>query len=373
MPNFFYRLFPAPRYLDFPAIGLDISDRSIKYIELRASGKGLRLKRSGEKKLTEGTIVAGEIKKPDELSAELAAFLKPLGVNYLVSALPEERSYISVISLPEAKKEELREAVELGLPEKIPLPAGEAIFDFELLKPRAEIVNEAKIRDTQPKHLDAVVYAFPKTIVKSYLDVYLNAGLTPVSFIMETAALSRALIPDFQENPPIMIVDFGRTRTTFVIVAGGKVRFSSTVSVAGLSLDQALAKTLNLGLAEAEKIKKERGLSRSPEDRAIYETLLPAVSAVADEIERHILFWNTHAEHVHGESLQITKVILSGGDSNLIGFKEYLASKLGLKAELGNPWINVAPFEKYIPELSLNESLTFSIAVGLALTALKDK
>ena len=372
MSGFLYRFFPPPKYLDFPVVGLDVSDRSIKYVELKETRDGLRLKRYGEKNLPAGTIVAGEIKKPDTLSANLAALLKPLGLHHLAAALPEERNYISVMPLPEAEKEQIREAVELGLPEKIPLPAGEAIFDFELLRPTAEIVMEAKISEAKPKHQDAIVYAFPRAAVQSYLGVYLNAGLAPVSFALETAALSRALISDFQKHLPMILVDFGRTRTTFVIVAGGLVRFSSTVNVAGESLDQALAKALQSSLVEAEKIKKENGLLHSPDNRRVYEALMPVVSAVADEIERHILFWNTHAEHVHGQPPQIDQVILSGGDSSLIGFREYLELKLGLKVELGNPWINIAPFEKYIPELTFNESIAFSVAIGLSLMALKE-
>ncbi|QQG45987.1 MAG: type IV pilus assembly protein PilM [Candidatus Niyogibacteria bacterium] len=364
------KFFPPPSYLDFPITGLDISDRSIKYVELKKNGAGLRLKRAGKRNLPSGLILAGEIKKPDELAANLAEFLKPLGVDHVVAALPEERAYISVMSLPKMEKNQIREAVESGLPEKIPLPAGESVFDFEFLKPAAAAVDGVKINDNQVPHQDVVVYAFSKTMVQSYLDVYLSAGLYPVSFAMETAALSRALMPESHENPPTMIVDFGKTRTTFVIIAGGLVRFSSTVNVAGESLDQAIAKSLNIPVNAAEKTKKENGMSRASENRAVFESILPVIAAVSDEIERHILFWNTHAEHVHQSEPQISKVILSGGDSNLIGFSEYLAAKLGLSVELGNPWVNVAPFEKYIPEITFNESLALGSAIGLGLMAL---
>lgn len=370
MLDFLYRLFPPPKYLDFPVIGLDVSDLSVKYTELETTTEGIRLKRAGRRELPSGIVVSGEIKKPDELSAVLSSFLKPLDVRFAVASLPEERAYISVMTLPDTEKEEIKEAVELELPEKIPLPAGEVIFDFEFLQTPAISDRGTKIKEDRVPHKDALVYAFPKKMAQTYLDTFLKAGIRPVSFVIETAALNRALMPENKKVPPAMLVDFGKTRTTFVIVAGGLVRFSSTVSVAGESLDKAISKALNISQKEAEAVKKERGMLRSEENRAVFEALLPVVSAVADEIERHTLFWNTHAEHVHGESPQISSIILSGGDANLIGLKEYLSLKLRLEVRHANPWQNIAPFEKYIPEITFNESLSYSSALGLGLMAL---
>src|SRR3989344_3179225 len=166
-----YRLLPPPSYLDITAVGLDISDRSIKYAELAETGKGIRLKRFGSKTLNAGVIESGEIKKPEELSAILYSIFKPLKVGYVVSALPEERGYISVMPLPQAEKDQIREAVELSLPEKIPLPAGEAVFDFEFMPQTAVSVGGAKISEDQIPHQDAVVYAFPKAVVQGYLNM----------------------------------------------------------------------------------------------------------------------------------------------------------------------------------------------------------
>jgi len=62
--------------------------------------------------------------------------------------------------------------------------------------------------------------------------------------------------------------------------------------------------------------------------------------------------------------------LLCGGDANLIGFPEYLSYELKLPVEIGNPWINILSFEKRIPEIELRESLSYAIALGLALRAL---
>src|SRR3989338_551003 len=367
--NLVHRFFPPPSYLDFPAVGLDVSDRSIKFVEFKETKGGLRLKRFGQKELAPGIVVAGEIKKPEEFSSRLSAIFKPLNIKHIVAALPEERAFISVVSLPNIPKKQAREVIELELPERIPLPAGETIFDFEFV-PRPKITTkDSVISEDNPEHGDALVYAFPRFLVEDYLGAYLKAGLTPLSFTMETVSLSRALMEKDKPSAPAMIVDFGKTRISFVVVAEGLTRFSSTASVAGEALDQAIDKTLKISLEEAEKVKKEKGMSKQPDNKEVFDAVLPIVSAVTDEIERHVLFWNTHAEHVHKSAPEISKIILSGGDANLTGLTEYLSRILKLPVELGNPWINVSSFDEYIPEIKLNESLTFSAAIGLGLIA----
>ena len=55
------RIFPPPRYLQMPALGMDISDRSLKFVEILEKGGALRLGRFGKRTLPEGLIEAGEI------------------------------------------------------------------------------------------------------------------------------------------------------------------------------------------------------------------------------------------------------------------------------------------------------------------------
>ena len=241
MLDFLNRFFPPPKFIDFPITGLDISDRSIKFVELTQTASGRRLKRFGKKDLPPGIIVSGEIKKADEFSSLLASIFKPLKINRVFAAMPEERAYVNVIKLPEMDISSMRDAVELELSQVIPLPAEEIIFDFELL-PAIITASDAIITENLPLHRDVIVYAFPRSVVQNYLNAYLNAGLFPESFTMETVSLSRALMPGGKSPLPVMIIDFGKTRTSFVIVAEGLVRFSSTVNIAGQELDGAIAK-----------------------------------------------------------------------------------------------------------------------------------
>ena len=353
-----------------PTIAVDLSDRSIKYAELALTRRGFHLGRFGSKKIEANIIDTGEIKKPAELSAILSSLFKPLGVRFVLVSLPEERAYVATLQLPRVESAALRSVVELELPEHIPLSAADVLFDYQVIAPEDRIRRDGIAPDA-PTHADVVVYAFPRSLAEKYMQVFSDAGLEPVAFEMETQALARSLLAASDPSLPTMIVDFGKTRTTFVIAVGTTVRFTSTVSVAGESLDAALMKALDLTASEAEKVKKEKGMIKGKKNEAVFNALLPIISAVTDEIERHVLFWNSHAEHVHEAHPQISKIILAGGDANLIGFKEYVAQKLRIPVSVGNIWMNVSTFNEYVPEIPFNESLGFAAAIGLALRAVR--
>jgi Tfp pilus assembly PilM family ATPase len=114
-------------------------------------------------------------------------------------------------------------------------------------------------------------------------------------------------------------------------------------------------------------MKKEYGLQRNVENKEIFPVLLNSVSVLRDEIAKNFMYWNTHQDEEGHEHPPIKKIILCGGDSNLIGLSEYLSISMKIKVEMGDVWTNIVNKEKYIPEIGFNKSLTFAAALGLAL------
>lgn len=355
-----YNLFPPPEYLAMPSIGLDISDRSVKYLSFSNRGGRIRLDRFGKKDIPEGIIDGGIIKKRDEFVSFLAALRREVGIKSVAVSLPEEKAFLHVAQLPAVDPARVRETIEMQLEELVPLPPSETAFDFEIL-PSGE----------DKDHLDVLVAAYSKIIINEYNSALQDAGIMPLVFEIEAQSLARAAVPR-DELDTIMIIDFGKTRTSFLIVSGGYLRFTSTVAVGGGSLDQAIGKNLNVNIYEAEKIKKERAFVTTIGGDPVAAAILPIVAAIKDEADRSINFWEGHAGHVHvGGGMRIKKILLCGGDANLIGLKEYLSSNLKIKTEFANVWTNVASFEEYVPEIKFNTSLSYATVVGLGLRALK--
>ncbi|OGI75728.1 hypothetical protein A3C67_03005 [Candidatus Nomurabacteria bacterium RIFCSPHIGHO2_02_FULL_42_19] len=336
-----------------PSFGLDISDESLKFVELVPAKSGIRIGRYGERKIPVGIIESGKIKDPKRLEQVLLSLKKDEGLRFVRVSLPEEQVYLFRLHLDKVGLVNVREGIELSLEEHVPIPAQDAIFDYELLS-----------EDEQG--LELQVAAIPKNIIENYLSVFRNSMLSVQSFELEAQAISRAVIKK-GDMETYMIVDFGQTRTGIFIISHGIAVFTSTLDLGGAMLTQMIAKNFNVGLEEAEKMKRKFGLERNMANKEIFSVLLNSASVLRDEIVKHFLYWHTHKDEKDRNHPPIKKIILCGGDANLTGLPEYFSISIKNKVETANVWINIINTEKYIPEITFNRSLTFAAALGLAL------
>ena len=350
--NLFDRFFPTPKFLALPSFGLDISDESIKFIELVKTKNGIKVNRYGEKKIPEGIIESGKIKDPKRMEEVLVSLREEEGLKSVRVSLPEEQVYLFNLRLEKEGLENVREGIELSLEEYIPIPAQDSIFDYELL---SEDENSLKLQ----------VAAIPKNVIEEYLSVFKNSDISAKSFELEAQAISRAVVKE-DDLETYMIVDFGKKRTGIFIVSRGIVVFTSTLDVGGVMLSSMIQKNFKISFEEAEKRKRECGLKRNAQNTEIFSVLLNGVSILRDEIVKHFIYWHTHKDE-EVERPKIEKIILCGGDSNLIGLSEYLSVSTRNKVEMANTWINIADIEKNIPEMKFENSLSFACAIGLAL------
>jgi type IV pilus assembly protein PilM len=211
------------------------------------------------------------------------------------------------------------------------------------------------------------------------------AGLCPLSFEIESRATARALIKNEVTTQPVLLVDLGATRTSFIIFSGYSLRFTSSILVSSTNFNKLIAKNLRLSLAEAERLKIKYGLEEKikleiknqkaevkKESGKIFEALIPALVDLTQQIKRHLDYYQTHANHEHlpPNGKGVSKILLCGGGANLKGLTRFLSLELGLAVELGNPWINVLSKEKP-PGLSFEESLKYTTAIGLALRGIR--
>ena len=143
--------------------------------------------------------------------------------------------------------------------------------------------------------------------------------------------------------------------------------FTSTVDVGGVILNNMIQKNFKISFEEAEKMKKKFGLQRNSVNKELFSVLLNSVSILRDEIEKHFLYWHTHLDEDEKERPSIKKIILCGGDSNLIGIAEYFSVSIKCKVDIANVWVNVFNLENEIPDINFDKSLTYATALGLAL------
>lgn len=354
---------PPPNYLKMPAVGVDISDVSLKFVELEKKKNNLFISRYGSRRIPKGIIESGDIKQKEKLVEILDSFRKELNKKFIIVLLPEEKAFFSKIKLPLMKEREIRGALELQLEEYVPLSIDNIIFDFEIIN---KDIFEKKSKNKGS--LDVNVIAFPKTVVEDYRDVFIKANFMPLVFEMEAQAFTRVVVPKGDEDS-FFIIDFGGSRSTFVIVSNQRVQFTSTVLVGGDELTEALSNDLNIDIFQAEEIKRARGLVKRKGNEKVFNSLLRGIAAIKEEIDKHIIYWNSRSE-ISEEQRKIKKILLCGGNANLIGLPEYLSYELKLPVERANIWVNIKPVEEKIPEIEYKDSLTYAAALGLALRSL---
>ena len=346
-------IFKPPKFLLMPAVGIDISDRSIKYAELFSIKNGYRLGRFGDIPLPSGIVEGGKIINQPKLSEVLNTLRVEKNLSFVRSALPEEQVYFFRARYPHDKKDALKETIELSLEEHVPIPATDAVFDFEVV-------------GISGSNADVAVTVATHATVESYTDAFRAAGLTLMSLELEANAIARAVV-DADDTGAHLIVDFGEARTGVAIVCGGQVYVTSTVAVGGQMLTETVARHLGLSLTEAEVLKREFGLQRNSKHEELFAILLTNIAILRDEINKHLIYWHTHPDEAGNARPEITRILLVGGDSNLPGLPEYLSASLRIEAVVGNIWTNVTLPAHGIPELPRAASLSYGTAIGLAL------
>ena len=346
------RYFPTPSYLAMNSCALDISDKSIKYGELFATPLGLRLGRFGQEKVPPGIIVSGKIVNEDELVRILKDLAKREHLHFVRISLPEEQMYLFTIELPKIVGGDLHEAILLQLEEHIPLTALDTTFDYD-------IISE------NDKTIFVEVLAIANATIESYVSIFKRSGLVPLSFELEAQAIARAVIPRNDPNP-VMVVDFGEARTGASIAHNGRVFFTTTLDIGGVSLTNMIAKNFDVSFEEAEKMKRSYGLSSTTNSDDIFPAILNGISVLRDELNRHYSYWKTH-EDDGTKHEKLDRIILCGGDANLTGLSSYLQASMMLKVENANAWVNITTMKSSVPDMSFEESFGYATVLGLAL------
>ncbi|MDR3519724.1 MAG: pilus assembly protein PilM [Candidatus Pacebacteria bacterium] len=354
----FLKCFPTPSFLAARSFGLDISDESLKFVELVPTHYGMKIRRWGERAIPAGVIESGKIQNPERMEEILSKLRKEEGVRSVRVSLPEEQVYLFQLRLEKEGLTSVKEGIELVLEEHVPIQAEDAIFDYELVKEDAQSI-------------EVQVATIPKNVIDNYLLIFEHSQIKVEAFELEAQAISRAVVKN-DDMDTYMIVDFGKKRTGIFIVSSGIVMFTSTLDVGGVSLTNVIQKSFNVNFEEAEKMKLKYGLERNTENKEIFAVLLNSVSILRDEIVKHFLYWHTHKDEEGKNNPPIKKIIFCGGESNLTGLTDYISISMKSTVEMANVWVNIIDTENYIPEISFKQVLSFTTALGLALGNFKN-
>lgn len=353
----FQQLFPPPKFLEMPAVGLDISDAAVSALELVRHKRSFVVGRFGRRALPRGSIAGGYVHDKEAVVEELRKLKDALNLDVVNASLSEENAYLFKTKIPRVARKEIRGVLEFKLEENVPLAASDAIFDYSMITQGGHESGD---------HLDVGVTVLPKKVVEVYTELLDAAGLVPLSFEIEAQAISRAVVSKGDRDTHL-IVNIGEGKTGLFIVSDEVVHFTSTVAVGGEHFTEVIAKHLSVSALEAESIKREPKAFKGRENADLFLALTKTISVLRDEVSKLSVYWSTHKDPAGEVGKKISKIVLCGRDAGISGLAEYLALFFDSPVAVGNVWQNVCSFEDYIPPLLFSESLDFAAAVGLAL------
>ncbi len=336
-------------------IGIDISDRSIKVVQL-ANDSSHRLLSHHVLSLPSQAVTNGIVVETGVVQSALQEALKLAGISLrtkdaVVASIPETQSFLRVIEIPDMDEEEIAEAIKWEIVQHIPFGLENVYVDWQPLK-GAGHVDKGEKQEVQ-------VGVAQKKVVDSLYGAFSTLPLDLAAFELESQALVRSLIsPDMRSKQGILLVDIGDSVTDVVIHDHGAMRFSATLQK---GIDY-LAATID---AEAGRALRGDPAAVSEDDRQqLAEKLLPALEELVIEINGVVEFYNSiDTKHV------VREIKLTGGGSNIPGLNiAFLKHFDDVHIQQGNPWVNIlSSMATAKPPMNLRESVRYTTALGLAL------
>ncbi len=322
----FFDYFPAPQFLKMSTVGLAMSDEAVRMVEITGGPGGYVLGKHAEIALEEGTIESGYIHDIPALSRVLRELKDRKELSFVRASLPEEKGYVFTIRTPYLSRRDMRSSIDFSIEENVPVKAADVIFDFN-------IIPDTKSDDGT---VEVAVSVLPRKAVEAYVEALRSADIEPVAFEIESQAVARAIIGK-DEKGVYVIVNLAPKKAGFYIVSKGVVVFTSTVLLDNESLQ---------GYA--------------------------VESFLTEEIQKTLLFWETHNGGEQKKSHHVAGVRIVGSHSSWNAIVQHVSSELTIPVSVADVWTNSFSVDSHIPDIKKADSLRFAAAVGLSLPMSKE-
>ncbi|MCI0468890.1 MAG: type IV pilus assembly protein PilM [Nitrospirae bacterium] len=337
-------------------IGIDIGSSSIKIAQLNAAKKGYELALFNMLPVAHGIISNDAVHNVEGLAAHIKDLLANAGIKKAdavvgfsgVSSVVIKRTY-----LPFMTEDDIPVFIKREFAHESPFDINDAEIDFHIIG----------VNPQNEEQLDVIFAAARRDILKNYIDAISLAGLNIVIVDTEAFALSNVFEANYgiDEKNTIAIINVGASKTNIVILKNGIPISSNDIPTGGNRHSNALVSALNIGMADAERLKKGANVKGlSPEGAA------SIIDSASDEIFADIY---RALQQFIGDSFagEIDKIYICGGAALTKGFPIAMSERFNIKTEMIDPFRDISIPDKFdIDSIKSIAPMTVA-AVGLAM------
>lgn len=340
-----------------PIVGVDISASAVKLLELSKSGDHYRVERYTVEALPLNAVVENAITDVEQVGRAVDRAVKKSGTRcrHVAVAVASSHVITKTITMPSGLREqELESQIEMEADHYIPYPLEEVNLDFEHIGPS----------ETDPNEDEVVIAACRKEIVDDYVAVVERPGLTPAvidvdAFAMESAySLIAKQIPGGGMEKTVAILDFGATTTHMNVMHNNRSVYTRDHAFGGKQLTEEIQHRYGLSYEEAGLAKKVGGL---PDNYQI-DILQPFMEAMCQETMRALQFFYSSTQYN-----SVDQVLLAGGCAQISGIDEMIANRVGVPANVANPFSSMSLSSRIKPQSLSNDAPSLMVACGLAM------
>lgn len=349
-----------------PAVGLDIGTSGVRAAELSVGKRPMVLDKFGQVALPPGAVVDGEVVDVPVVAQAIKQLWSKtrFRTKRVIVGVSNQKVVVRQVDLPWLPPAEFRKSLSFQVQDYIPIPVEQAVLDFH---PLEEFVNESGGR-----MLRVLLVAASSEMVQRTASAVQQAGLSPVMIDLTPFALLRGLAQadelGLSGAEAEALVDVGASVTNIIVHQGGVPRFVRILLMGGADITEAVSERIGLPIEEAEAIKQQTGMAdqpgrTNPDSPPVERAIEAGGAAFVEEVRGSLDYYLAQPG-----SVDVKRIVLSGGGGQLRGLAGRLALSTRLPVEMGTAMSNLTVGKLGLSDeqVSLVAPLA-SVPVGLAM------
>lgn len=313
-------------------VGLDLGTHSVKVCELVSAFRNYELVGFGSEPVA---IAADDQAELGEIAAAAQRLIERRGLTNetIICALPPSMVSSVTLEFPFDKPKQIQATLAFELDEVIP-------FDVE------DVVHDYQIIETRDDGTSRVLVSFvPEEALTEFLAVLEGVGIDPKIVSVGSLAwfnLYESVLGESTEA--VAVLDIGHTHSELCIFDEAAPSNIRDIPVGGRHVTAALAEVFKVEGEQAERGKLAEGMivrgetetsvqgeSAPSRQQLISDTCRGAMWPVVREVRRSLAAHSIQAGH------PVSRVLITGGGSQLNGLDRWLQEHVGVKVEHLDP------------------------------------